>query len=1042
MFRLFVSRPLLATALAMLMIAVGLFAMLGAPLSQYPNIAPPAVSIKANDPGASAQTTESAVTAVLEAQLSGIDGLVSFSSTSDLTGGVSITASFATGTDPDIDLLKVQNRVQLAMARLPLEVQRRGVRVSKAQSGFLSILALYDPTDRMSSTDLADLLISSYQDAIARVSGVGDTVVFGRPYAMRIWLDPTKLSSLGLTPNDVIAAIAGQNSDRSAGQIGGAPSPPGQALNVTVTGQSRLRTPQQFGDIVLRGSPGGAVVRLADVARVELGNESYDAVARFNGWPAAGLGVQLAPGANALKTSAEVQATAKQISEALPPGVRLVNAYDSTDFIRLSMADVVWTLLIGIALVVLVTFAFLKDWRATIVPAITIPVVLCGTVAILRAAGFSLNTLTLFAMVLGIGLLVDDAVVVVESAVKLVQDKGLTATDATLRSMSALQGALISVGLVLAAVFTPMAFLSGSTGVIYRQFSATLVIAMALSLLVALTLAPAFCSVLLRRLKPSLPSGRVNRIAVSLAQGYGETVGNILARPLPLAVACLAILLATGWMFQRLPKGYLPDEDQGSVITLLNLPAGSVQERTARAMSEMEQYFLRKEPDARSIFTVVGLSLGGAGQNTGMGFVQLKDWSVRRGKHDTAAAVVSRAKSAAAHLPDGLAYVLAPPPIPGLGQAAGFDFELQDKAGVGHQALLTARDDLIHRARQDPRLSQVRASGLDDVPQLRLDIDYGKAAAQGVSAPDLLDAVSTAWGGDYVNDFIDRGRLKPVIVEGDAPFRSAAQDLDAWFVRGRDGAMSPISSFSRLHWTYGPAQLERYDGRAAFEIQGQAAAGASSGVAMQEMERLAAALPPGLGFAWTGLSRQEKSAGEQGRLLLLASVAFAFLCLAVQYNSVTLPFSVLLVAPLAVFGSVAASSLFGVPNDVYFQLGLLTTVALAAKNAILIVTFARQAEGGGLPAAAAARRGAQARLRPILMTSLAFMAGVAPLLFASGPSAASQHEIGICVLGGMISATLASLFGTPAFYRLGRRPSPHAKAGTETTPLQTRLAGE
>ncbi|MEO8927096.1 MAG: efflux RND transporter permease subunit, partial [Caulobacteraceae bacterium] len=921
----------------------GVLAIRTLPISQYPTIAPPSVSIQAFYPGASAQTVENSVTQVIEQQLKGLDHLLYFSSTSASDGSVGIQATFAPGTNADIAQVQVQNKLQQATPLLPVEVVQQGLTVAKSQSAFLLIVALYDTTGRYTDVDLADYLNSTMVDPLARVNGVGDVRVFGGQYAMRVWLDPYKLNNYKLMPSDVRAAILAQNIQVSAGEIGGQPTAPGQALNATVTARSRLQTPDEFKAILLRTAPDGSQVRLADVARVELGAEQYGFVSRVNGHPASGLAIQLAPGANALTTADAVKKRAAELSANFPPGIKLSFPVDSTTFIKLSIKQVVITLIEAIFLVVAVMFIFLQNWRVTLIPAIAVPVVLLGTFGVLAAFGYSINTLTMFAMVLAIGLLVDDAIVVVENVERIMDEEGLPPKEATLKSMGEITGALVGIALVLSAVFLPMAFFGGSTGVIYRQFSVTIVSAMVLSVLVALILTPALCATLLKPAEKGARASRgffgwFNRTFQGTVRRYEGGLGRVIGRPLPAAIVYAVLVAILVLLFVRLPTGFLPEEDQGGMFAIYSLPTGAIQDRTVAVAKQVEHYFLTQEKaNIDTLFTVVGFSFAGSGQNQGIDFIHLKNWKDRPGAKNHAQAIAGRANAALSRIRDAQVFVLVPPAVQELGNSAGFDLELEDRAGLGHAALIAARDQLLGMAAKDPLLAGVRPNGLEDTPQLHLDIDQARAGALGLSQSDINDTLSSAWGGSFVNDFIDRGRVKRVYMQGDAPYRASPEDLGLWFVRGATGAMAPFSAFSTTSWTVGPAQVERYNGLPATDIQGQAAPGKSSGVALGEMEKLIGRLPKGIGFDWTGLSYQERASGGQAPALYGVSMLVVFLCLAALYESWSIPFAVMLVVPLGVLGAVLAATLRGFYNDIYFQVGLLTTIGLSAKNAILIV---------------------------------------------------------------------------------------------------------
>ena len=1037
MSRFFIDRPIFAWVIAIVIMLTGALAITSLPIAQYPDIAPPQINISATYPGASPETVEASVVQVLEQQLTGLDGLLYFSSTSDSTGNASISATFKAGVNPDIAQVQVQNKVQLAVARLPQEVQRSGLFVNKSQGGFLMIAALYDESGRLTTSDIGDYVGSQLQDPISRITGVGQAQIFGGQYAMRIWLDPLKLNQYGLTTDDISNAIVDQNAQVSAGQIGAQPAVRGQELNATVTAQSRLQTPEQFRAIVVKGSGTGAVVRLSDVARVELGNENYNFVARLNGHPSAGLAINLAPGANALATSQAVQAKIKELSANFPPGLKVSYPFDNTPFIKISIHEVIKTLIEAIILVVVVMFVFLQSWRATLIPTIAVPVVLLGTFGVLKAFGYSINTLTMFGMVLAIGLLVDDAIVVVENVERIMTEEGLSPKDATRKSMDEITGALIGIALVLTAVFLPMAFFGGSTGVIYRQFSITIVSAMILSVLVALILTPALCATLLKPIDRNHPRaergffGWFNRTFAAATDRYEGSLGKILGRPLPALIGYGVVILLLVVLFVRLPTGFLPNEDQGAIINLVQLPPGAIQDRAVAVGRQAEAHFLKDEPNTDAVFAVNGFSYAGSGQNVGMVFVHLKDWALRDTANDRAPAVVARALRSYQGIRDGQVFALTPPPVNGLGSSSGFDMELVDRAGLGHDGLLKARNQLIGMAAKDPILSQVRPNGQEDTPQLQLDVDEAKATTLGLARSAINDTISTALGGDYVNDFLDRNRVKRVYMQGDAQFRGSPEDLDRWYVRASTGAMTPFSAFTHSRWTFGPARLERYNGQAAFEIQGQSAPGQSTGAAMREMEKLVAKLPAGAGLEWTGLSYQEQLSGDQAPALYAISLLVVFLCLAALYESWSVPVSVLLVVPLGIVGAVLAASLRGLYNDIYFQVGLLTTIGLSAKNAILIVEFAEAGERQGKSAVDAAMEGARLRLRPILMTSLAFVAGVTPLALSTGAGAGSQNDIGTGVIGGMLTATVLAIFLIPLFFVMVRSWfSPRPPKGT------------
>jgi multidrug efflux pump len=1027
MSRFFIDRPVFAWVIAIVIMLVGTISIVTLPISQYPTIAPPSVSITANYPGASAEVLQDSVTQVIEQQLTGIDNLLYFSSSSSSNGQVQIQVTFAPGTNPDIAQVQVQNKVQQATALLPSEVQQEGIVVAKSQSSFLLIVGLYDMSGRYTNIDISDFLATRLQDPLSRIPGVGNARVFGAQYAMRIWLDPFKLESYGLTPGDVRTAVQAQNIQVPAGEIGAQPAVPGQELDATVTAQSRLQTPEEFRNIILKSSPDGALVRLRDVARVEIGAESYIQVTRMNGMPAAGIAIQLAPGANALTTADAVKAKAESLAGSFPPGIKLAFPVDNTTFIRLSIRDVIKTLVEAIFLVIVVMFVFLQEWRTTLIPAIAVPVVMLGTFGVLAAAGFTINTLTLFALVLAIGLLVDDAIVVVENVERIMREEGLGPRDATRKSMDEITGALVGIALVLSAVFLPMAFFGGSTGIIYRQFSVTIISAMVLSILVALILTPALCATLL---KPVPKGGSkahgaffrwFNRSFAATVARYHAELQKLFDHVRPALFVYAGILLLLGLLLYRLPTGFLPEEDQGTVITQIALPVGAIQSRTLAAERAVEKFYLGSErKNVDTMFVIAGFSFAGAGQNAGMAFVHLKNWADRPGTQNKAEAIARRAMKTLSQVRDAQIFALVPPAVQELGNSSGFDFELEDRTGIGHEALMAARNQFLQLAARDPKLAAVRPNGLDDSPQLHIDIDQEKANALGVNLSDINDTITAAWGGTYIDEFVDRGRVKRVFMQGDAPFRMKPDDLGRWYVRTATGTMAPFSSFAKTTWVMGPAELDRYNGLPALEIQGQPPPGESSGTAMQEVAKLVGQLPPGVGFEWTGLSYQEQLSGSQAPLLYGLSILVVFLCLAALYESWSIPFSVLLVIPLGVVGAVLAATLRGLYNDIYFQVGLLATIGLSAKNAILIVEFAEEAERRGEPILQAALEAARLRLRPILMTSVAFIAGVTPLALANGAGAASQNDIGTGVIGGMIAATLLAIFFVPLFFVLVR----------------------
>ena len=1028
--RFFVRRPVFAWVIAILIMLAGILAIRTLPVAQYPDVAPPAIKISATYTGASAETLENSVTQVIEQQLTGLDNLLYFTSTSSSDGSVSITVTFEQGTDPDTAQVQVQNKVQQAESRLPSEVQQSGVTVEKSQSSFLLILAVYDKNNKATSSDISDWLVSNMQDPMARIEGVGSLQVFGAEYAMRIWMDPTKLASYSLMPSDVQSAIEAQNVQVSAGKIGALPATNAQQLTATVRAQSRLQTVAQFKEIIVKSKSDGSVVRLSDVARVEMGSEDYTASANLNGHPAAGIAVMMAPGANALNTATLVKNKIAEFQRQMPQGYDIAYPKDSTEFIKISVEDVIQTLFEAIILVVCVMYLFLQNFRATLIPTIAVPVVLLGTFAVLYAFGYSINTLTMFAMVLAIGLLVDDAIVVVENVERVMAEEGLPPKEATRKSMGQIQGALVGIAMVLSAVFIPMAFFGGSTGAIYRQFSITIVSAMALSVLVALILTPALCATMLKPIQKGSHGattgffGWFNRMFDKSTHHYTDSVGNILRSTGRYLVLYLIIVVGMAWLFVRLPSSFLPDEDQGVFLSMAQLPAGATQERTQKVLDEMTDYYLTKEKNnVESVFAVNGFGFAGRGQNTGIAFVSLKDWSQRPGEENKVEAITGRAMGYFSQIKDAMVFAFNLPAIVELGTATGFDFQLIDQAGLGHEKLTQARNQLFGMVAQHPDvLSGVRPNGLEDTPQFKVDIDQEKAQALGVSISDINTTLGAAWGGSYVNDFIDRGRVKKVYIMSEAKYRMLPEDIGNWYVRGSDGQMVPFSAFSTSRWEYGSPRLERYNGLPSMEILGQATPGKSTGEAMNLMEELAGKLPAGIGYDWTGMSYQERLSGNQAPALYAISLIVVFLCLAALYESWSIPFSVMLVVPLGVVGALLAATFRGLTNDVYFQVGLLTTIGLSAKNAILIVEFAKDLmdkEGKGL--IEATLEAVRMRLRPILMTSLAFILGVMPLVISSGAGSGAQNAVGTGVMGGMVTATVLAIFFVPVFFVVVRR---------------------
>ncbi|ECD4617154.1 efflux RND transporter permease subunit [Salmonella enterica subsp. enterica serovar Typhimurium] len=1026
----FIRRPIFAWVLAIILMMAGALAIMQLPVAQYPTIAPPAVSISATYPGADAQTVQDTVTQVIEQNMNGIDNLMYMSSTSDSAGSVTITLTFQSGTDPDIAQVQVQNKLQLATPLLPQEVQQQGISVEKSSSSFLMVAGFVSDNPNTTQDDISDYVASNIKDSISRLNGVGDVQLFGAQYAMRIWLDANLLNKYQLTPVDVINQLKVQNDQIAAGQLGGTPALPGQQLNASIIAQTRLKDPEEFGKVTLRVNTDGSVVHLKDVARIELGGENYNVVARINGKPASGLGIKLATGANALDTATAIKVKLAELQPFFPQGMKVVYPYDTTPFVKISIHEVVKTLFEAIILVFLVMYLFLQNIRATLIPTIAVPVVLLGTFAVLAAFGYSINTLTMFGMVLAIGLLVDDAIVVVENVERVMMEDNLSPREATEKSMSQIQGALVGIAMVLSAVFIPMAFFGGSTGAIYRQFSITIVSAMALSVLVALILTPALCATLLKPVsaehheKKSGFFGWFNTRFDHSVNHYTNSVSGIVRNTGRYLIIYLLIVVGMAVLFLRLPTSFLPEEDQGVFLTMIQLPSGATQERTQKVLDQVTHYYLNNEKaNVESVFTVNGFSFSGQGQNSGMAFVSLKPWEERNGEENSVEAVIARATRAFSQIRDGLVFPFNMPAIVELGTATGFDFELIDQGGLGHDALTKARNQLLGMVAKHPDLLvRVRPNGLEDTPQFKLDVDQEKAQALGVSLSDINETISAALGGYYVNDFIDRGRVKKVYVQADAQFRMLPGDINNLYVRSANGEMVPFSTFSSARWIYGSPRLERYNGMPSMELLGEAAPGRSTGEAMSLMENLASQLPNGIGYDWTGMSYQERLSGNQAPALYAISLIVVFLCLAALYESWSIPFSVMLVVPLGVVGALLAASLRGLNNDVYFQVGLLTTIGLSAKNAILIVEFAKdlmEKEGRGL--IEATLEAFRMRLRPILMTSLAFILGVMPLVISRGAGSGAQNAVGTGVMGGMLTATLLAIFFVPVFFVVVKR---------------------
>ncbi|WP_338505578.1 multidrug efflux RND transporter permease AcrD [Erwinia aphidicola] len=1027
----FIDRPIFAWVLAILLCLTGGLAIVSLPIEQYPDLAPPNARITANYPGASAETLENTVTQVIEQNMTGIDNLMYMSSQSSNTGQATITLTFTAGTNPDEARQQVQNQLQAALRKLPQDVQSQGVTVNKTGDSNILMVAFVSTDGSMDKQDISDYVASNIQDPLSRIDGVGQVDAYGSQYAMRIWLDPDKLINYALTTADVVSAIESQNSQVAVGQLGGLPSVDRQALNATINSQSLLQTPEQFREITLKVNTDGSVVTLGQVAKVELGAEKYDFLSRYNGLPASGLGIKLASGANEMETDKLVRARLEELSHYFPHGLKTEIAYETTPFVKASIEDVVKTLFEAVLLVFLVMYLFLQNFRATLIPTIAVPVVLLGTFGVLYTFGYSINTLTMFAMVLAIGLLVDDAIVVVENVERIMSEEGLSPREATRKSMGQIQGALVGIALVLSAVFVPMAFFGGTTGAIYRQFSVTIVSAMVLSVLVAMILTPALCSTLLKPLAQGHHHGRrgffgwFNRVFNSQAQRYQRGVARILAKGGRWLLLYLALIAIMALLFVRLPTSFLPLEDRGIFTTQIQLPPGSTLQQTTKVVEKVEKYYLTEEKtNVLSVFATIGSGPGGNGQNVARMFVRLKDWKERQDSENSAFAIIERATKALSKIKEARVIASSPPAITGLGNSAGFDMELQDHAGLGHDALMSARDTLLEMAQKNPALTRVRHNGLDDSPQLRIDIDQRKAQALAVSLDDINATLQTGWGSTYVNDFLDRGRVKKVYVQADAKFRMLPDDISKWYVRNTNGEMVPFTAFATTHWETGSPRLERYNGYSALEIVGESAAGVSNGAAMDVMEKLVSQLPTGIGLQWTGASLQERMTGAQAPALYALSLLVVFLCLAALYESWSIPFSVMLVVPLGVIGALVAAWLRGLENDVYFQVGLLTVIGLSAKNAILIVEFANDLNTRGGDLIESTLEASRQRLRPILMTSLAFIFGVLPMAISNGAGSSSQHAVGTGVMGGMISATVLAIFFVPLFFVVVRRRFP------------------
>ncbi len=1023
MARFFIDRPVFAWVIAIIIMLAGILSIRSLPIEQYPKIAPPTVAINASYPGASAKTVENAVTQVIEQRLTGIDHLRYFTSDS-ADGTMTITLTFEPEADADIAQVQTQNKVQGAISQLPQEVQELGVTVTKSNDSFLLIVGLYSEDGSLSQKELSDTLVSTFRDPVSRVNGVGSVRIFGDQHAMRIWLDPAKLYSYNLTPLDVSQAVQVQNTDISAGQLGGMPAVKGQQINATINAQSRLQTVDDFERIILRVNTDGSQVRLKDVAKVELGSEGYGRITRYRRKPASGMAITLATGANALETADLVKEKVTELSEFLPKDIKVIYPLDSTPFVELSIESVVHTLLEAVVLVFFVMLLFLQNLRATLIPTIAVPVVLLGTFAVLLAFGFSINVLTMFAMVLAIGLLVDDAIVVVENVERIMSEEGLSPKEATKKSMDQITGALVGIAVVLSTVFIPMAFFSGSAGAIYRQFSITIVSAMTLSVIVALVLSPSLCATILKHEKGEKRRsdtgffGWFNKHFNRGRDMYQKGAVGVVQRAGRFFLIYGVLVGGMVGIFTQLPGSFLPDEDQGYMFLMVNTPPSSTAERTLESAKKVEDYFLSEQDDVvEHLFTVVGFSFAGSAQNAAFGFVGLKDWAERTEEDQSVFAVSGAAMGALSQIKDAFAFAFFPPPIRELGNASGFDFQLVDRAGLGHATLMNARNTLLGAAGQNPKLVGVRPNGLSDVPQYKIDIDSEKASALGVSLSDINRTLQIAWGSQYVNDFIDKGRIKRVYLQADAPDRMMPDDLYKWYVRNKNGDMVPFDTFASAKWTYGSPKLERFNGNASINIQGAPAPGISTGEAMAEIEKIVKAdLPEGIGLAWYGISYEERQTGSQAPALYALSILIVFLCLAALYESWAVPLSVMMVVPLGILGAVASAWGFGLSNDVYLQVALLTTVGLASKNAILIVEFAKDLREQGHDLIEAVTMAARQRFRPIIMTSMAFMLGVTPLALSDGAGAASQNAIGITVMGGMAAATFLAIFFVPLFY--------------------------
>ena len=1018
----FINRPVFAWVIAIVIMLSGIVSIINLPVAQYPSIAPPTIQISTSYPGASAKTIEDSVTQVIEQSMTGIDNLLYMSSKSESSGKATVSLTFSAGTDPDIAQVQVQNNLQQATSRLPTSVQNQGMTVRKSTSGFMSVTALFSPTGTMSFSEIQDYANSNIKDIVSRVNGVGSVTIFGPSYAMRIWLDPAKLNSYALTPGDISSAVSIQNSQVTVGQLGGTPSTDSQLINATITAQSLLTTVDEFKNILIKVNEDGSQIRLGDIAKVELGSEDSSVIPNYNGYGTSGIAITLASGANSLDTQTAVDAKLAQLSEGFPEGLEMAKATDNNDFIRLSITEVIKTLFEAIVLVFLVMLLFLQNLRATLIPTIAVPVVLLGTFAIMNLMGFSINTLTMFGMVLAIGLLVDDAIVVVENVERIIHEENLSPIEATRKSMKQITSALIGITIVLAVVFIPMAFIGGSAGTIYQQFSLTIVSAMALSVLVALVLTPVLCATLLKPTTEKPKAGifrSFNNMFEKTKSGYSSSIKGTLNRPIRFTLIYLLLIGGSFYIYSSLPSSFLPNEDQGKVLVMVSLPNGSTLNQTNEVMTEIREYFEENESDVvKRVFTVAGFNFAGRGQNAALAFIGLKDWSERTAEGTDLDSIIQRSMKHFSTYKKASVFAFNTPAIRELGQATGFNFYLEDVGNVGHDKLIELRNQLLGSLATSPMLKKVRPNGLEDNAQLYLDIDYEKAKVMGININDINNTLSIAWGSSYVNDFIDNGRSKKVYIQAQAEFRMTPEDLNHWYVRNNKGEMVAISTFTTSNWKQGSPQLARYNGNSAVQILGEANDGFSTGDAMDEVDRIASELSKDIQVSWTGMSYQEKESGGQAPILYAASLLLVFLCLAALYESWSIPFVIILVVPLGILGAATAIMFRGLENDVYFQVGLLTTIGLAAKNTILIVEFAKDLYEKGMSLMDATIHACEMRLRPIIMTSLAFILGVLPLVISTGAGANARNAIGTSVMGGMIAATILVVYFAPLFFVL------------------------